>query len=101
MAADINPDRTPATLSMSIALPPGTTRLRLSTSGDDAPEQACPIEDAPQEPDTSILLFCPEQGGWHVGEWWPNDRPRWVAVIDADIELEPTHWQPAPPYPRA
>jgi hypothetical protein len=51
-----------------------------------------PIQTAPRQPEVSVLLFCPEQGGWHLGEWWTLDRPRWVAVIDASIELEPTHW---------
>jgi hypothetical protein len=50
------------------------------------PERAEPIDNAPRQPDTSILLFCPEQGGWQVGEWWTVDRPRWVAVLDAAIE---------------
>jgi hypothetical protein len=57
------------------------------------------IQTAPRQHETSILLFCPEQGGWHVGQWWGVDRARWIAVIDAAIELEPTHWMPAPAGP--
>src|SRR4051794_6263605 len=60
---------------------------------------AQPIVSAPHQPEVTVLLFCPEQGGWRLGEWWTLDRPRWVAVIDASIELEPTHWMPAPANP--
>jgi len=41
-----------------------------------------------------LLLYCPEQGGWHTGIWADG---RWVARIAAIIELEPTHWMLAPP----
>lgn len=58
-----------------------------------------PIATAPRVPDTSIQLYCPDQGGWHIGEWWPIDRPRWVAVIDAERELHPSHWRECPPSP--
>jgi hypothetical protein len=58
-----------------------------------------PISTAPREHEASLLLFCPEQGGWHVGQWWGVDRARWVAVVDDAIELEPTHWMPAPADP--
>ena len=58
-----------------------------------------PIATLTPEPDTAYLLFCPEQGGWHVGEWWPVDRPRWVMTFDASMELDPTHWLLAPPDP--
>jgi hypothetical protein len=57
------------------------------------------IATAPREPELPLQLFCPDQGGWHVGEWWPTDRPRWVAVIDADHELQPTHWAPTLAWP--
>jgi hypothetical protein len=63
------------------------------------PDRAQPIHTAPRQPDTSILLFCPEQGGWQVGGWWTMERPRWVAVLDATIELEPTYWMPTPADP--
>jgi hypothetical protein len=58
-----------------------------------------PIATAPREHERSLLLFCPEQGGWHVGQWWGVDRARWVAVVDDAIELEPTHWMAAPAGP--
>jgi hypothetical protein len=58
-----------------------------------------PIAALTPEPDTAYLLFCPEQGGWHVGEWWEMDRPRWVMTFDASMELDPTHCLPAPADP--
>jgi hypothetical protein len=58
-----------------------------------------PIATAARDHERSLLLYCPEQGGWHVGQWWGVDRARWVAVIDDAIELEPTHWMPAPAEP--
>ena len=48
-----------AHLDMLVTLPPGTAQLRLSTSASDAQ----PIETAPEKPDTSLMLFCPDQGG--------------------------------------
>ena len=56
-----------------------------------------PILAAPREHERSLLV-CPEQGGWHVSQW-RGDRARWVAVIDDPIELESTHWVPAPADP--
>jgi hypothetical protein len=58
-----------------------------------------PIATAPREHEASILLFCPIQGGWQLGQWWGQDRARWVAVIDEAIDLKPTHWLPAPADP--
>jgi hypothetical protein len=47
----------------------------------------------PRQAGTSIQLYCPDQGGWHYGEWWTIDAERWVAVIDAEHELHPSHWK--------
>ena len=59
-----------------------------------------PIATVTPEPDTAYLLFCPEQGGWHVGEWWNVEGSGgWVAAIDTEWRLEPTHWMLAPPDP--
>ena len=41
-----------------------------------------------------MLLFCPEQGGWHTGLWFEGS---WRAHIDLDLRLEPSHWLPVPP----
>jgi hypothetical protein len=53
------------------------------------------------ETDRSYLVFCPEHGGWHVGEWWTIDGPgRWVLAFDASIELPGvSHVMPAPADP--
>lgn len=59
-----------------------------------------PITTLQPKPDTSYLLFCPEQGGWHTGEWWNVEGAgRWIAVIDTESELYPTHWMSAPADP--
>jgi hypothetical protein len=56
-----------------------------------------PIETAPPITDTSpLLLFCPEQGGWHSGVWFYG---KWLAYIDSSIILHPTHWMMAPVDP--
>ncbi|WP_375458915.1 hypothetical protein [uncultured Enterovirga sp.] len=44
------------------------------------------------ETDRSYLVFCPEHGGWHVGEWWTVDGPgRWVLACDAGVDLTVSH----------
>ena len=58
-----------------------------------------PIATAAREHERGLLLFCPKQGGWHVGQWWGVGRARWVAATDDGIELEPTHWMAAPADP--
>lgn len=54
-----------------------------------------PVDTASHEEVPAQLLYCPEQGGWHVGKW---SRGCWCAVI-APVTLKPTHWMqpPAPP----
>jgi hypothetical protein len=46
------------------------------------------ITTAPREPERTLLLFCPEQGGWHTGEWWEGN---WVSSAEIELVLEPTH----------
>ena len=41
-----------------------------------------------------ILLFCPDEGGWHTGVWFAGV---WRLYADIERVLEPTHWLPAPP----
>jgi hypothetical protein len=53
---------------------------------------------APQEDDRPLLLFCPEQGGWHTGVWFLG---KWLAYIDTSVVLLPTHWLPVPSDPPA
>ena len=59
-----------------------------------------PIETAPKgELDhgpVPILLWCPDEGGWHTGVWF---RGKWLAYIDTSVVLEPSHWLPIPADP--
>ena len=52
-----------------------------------------PIGTAPTIDNPPLLLFCPEQGGWHSGIWFYG---KWLAYIDDSIILHPTHWMHAP-----
>ena len=54
-----------------------------------------PIETAPTGSERKLLLYCPEQGGWIVGEWLVG---RWTASWTWDL-LHPTHWTECPPEP--
>jgi hypothetical protein len=40
------------------------------------------------------LLYCPEQGGWHTGEWV---GPNFVSSKGMHCRLEATHLIDAPP----
>jgi hypothetical protein len=55
-----------------------------------------PIDTAPHEEDEPLLVFCPEQGGWHIGIWF---NEKWVDYLTTLEDLEPTHWLPVPPDP--
>jgi hypothetical protein len=55
-----------------------------------------PIEGAPRMEDLVLLLFCPEQGGWHTGVRFAG---RWLAHISTKIVLRLTHSLPAPADP--
>lgn len=33
-----------------------------------------PVHEFKPETDRSCLCFCPDHGGWHVGEWWTVDN---------------------------
>ncbi len=59
-----------------------------------------PIETAPlpgpnAEP-LVLLLYCPEDGGWHSGLWW---NATWRLHHDLHTGLRPTHWALTPPDP--
>jgi hypothetical protein len=56
-----------------------------------------PIETAPKQPNRKLLLFCPKQDGWQVGEWAGD---RWLSTWRLEF-LDPTHWAETPPEPRA
>ena len=57
-----------------------------------------PIETAPKiervRQPVLILLWCPDQGGWHTGIWLKGS---WRLRADLERVLHPTHWLPAPP----
>jgi hypothetical protein len=55
-----------------------------------------PISSVPQDHDKPFLLYCPEQGGWHIGIWFLG---KWLAYIDTSTVLQPSHWSPVPPDP--
>lgn len=54
-----------------------------------------PLETVPKHFDRKLLLYCPSQGGWHVGEWV---GARWVDGWTMDF-LHPTHWTEIPDEP--
>ncbi len=62
----------------------------------DPPQPPQSIETAPKTDDPGgdpvlLLLYSPEQGGWHTGFWRDG---RWRTRLGADVELRPTHWLP-------
>jgi hypothetical protein len=54
-----------------------------------------PIETAPKLPNSPLLLYCPNQGGWHIGEWIAL---RWTDPASWQF-LSPTHWIEMPDAP--
>ena len=54
------------------------------------------IGTAPREPDRTLLLFCPEQGGWQTGRWIDGE---WRSTAMTAFRLVPTHWTTAPTNP--
>ena len=90
-------DQTVALLDDATAQDPEAVALVLDELAHEIVDPAAPqaIVTAPRAPETPILLFCPEQGGWQVGKWWTVELPgRWAAAIDTSIRIEPTHWAP-------
>ena len=63
-----------------------------------APRPPQPIAAAPRRPQHRVLLYCPEQGGWHTGEWRGGG---WLDSKTLTQELEPSHWTEVPPEPDA
>ncbi len=70
------------------------------------PIQSAPMAMGLDEAPIKILVYCPDEGGWHVGVWlraghhggvWM--RQGWRAAIDHNIELRLTHWLPYPEEP--
>ena len=67
---------------------------------DDATAKGFPspaaIATALREPGRTLLLYCPEQGGWQTGEW---DQGEWTDTLTREKILQPTHWIGVPPIP--
>ena len=58
-----------------------------------------PIRDAPtDDPERTLLLFCPEQGGWQTGVFFEG---RWADFTTLSEALEPTHFCHVPPDPES
>jgi hypothetical protein len=55
------------------------------------------IETAPKDAATTLLVYCPNEGGWHTAEWW---GVKWLDAATLSHELEPTHWTTVPGNPR-
>jgi hypothetical protein len=55
------------------------------------------IGTAPKEPATTLLVYCPDAGGWHTAEWW---GAKWLDSATLSHELEPTHWTTVPETPQ-
>jgi hypothetical protein len=60
------------------------------------PQAPRPIATAPRALDKSekpvvLLLYAPEQGGWHTGYWSMGE---WRTHLHADVCFKPTHWLP-------
>ena len=61
----------------------------------DPPQPPQPIATAPKEDPGGdpvlLLLYSPEQRGWHTGFWRDG---RWRTPLGPNVELRPTHWLP-------
>ena len=55
-----------------------------------------PIDTAPREEERTLLLYCPDEGGWHTGQWWER---AWRDAASLSEVLHPTHWSDLPPEP--
>lgn len=60
------------------------------------PEAPRPIATAPRASDERerplvLLLYAPDQGGWHTGFW---SMGKWRTHLSAEADLRPTHWLP-------
>ena len=73
---------------------PGNT-LSTSVFPVHPPQPPQPIATAPKEDPGGdpvlLLLYAPEQRGWHTGFWRDG---RWCTPLRADVELRPTYWLP-------
>jgi hypothetical protein len=55
------------------------------------------IDKAPREEGEPLMLFCPEQGGWHSGTWFEG---RWLDFLTLHQELHPSYYAEMLPDPK-
>jgi hypothetical protein len=80
------------------AIAGGAVALSVGATGAQAGTRAHPIKTAPTQPERTLLLYCPEQGGWHTGKWFDE---RWLDSVTMSEDLEATHWMEVPPEPES
>ena len=56
------------------------------------------IETAPKDASSTLLVYCPDAGGWHTAEWF---GVKWLDSATLSHELNPTHWTTVPGSPDA
>lgn len=54
------------------------------------------IETAPKDASSTLLVYCPDAGGWHTAEWF---GVKWLDSATLSHELHPTHWTTVPGSP--
>jgi hypothetical protein len=86
----------PPMAASSVTITSFWVALSVGASRTEAGVSTNPVATAPQELERTLLLYCPEQGGWQTGEWCEG---RWVSTADIEIVLEPTHWADVPERP--
>ena len=55
------------------------------------------IDSAPRDAATTLLVYCPDFGGWHTAEWL---GAKWLDAATLSHELQPTHWTTVPGNPQ-
>jgi hypothetical protein len=73
-----------------------TLRLLQEVRAENASPSPEHIGTAPEEPNRTVLLWCPQQGGWHTGQW-QSRQGCWVSTAAPEKRLQPTLWMDAPP----
>src|SRR4051794_37629628 len=81
----------------AVALPGRVRTIRAEAEELRAEPQPRPSSAAPtDDPERTLLLFCPEQGGWQTGVFLEG---RWLDFATLTVELEPAHFTDGPPDP--
>lgn len=90
--------------------PPQRSRTPWAKSGREMnprPIYTAPLAVSPHEDPIPLLLYCPEQSGWHTAMWLRSGfyDGRWVSqgwrlAADLRVELRPTAWLPLSATPQ-